>query len=119
MTERDEAADGEVLSSRPDAHTPAVADDVLPEIKQRRLNEIITLQTTHSLKRNERILGQVHEILIEGPSRRSDAHWQGRNSENKVFVFPKKENTNAGQIVHVVAETCNRATILGKIVETK
>ena len=31
MSEHDEAADVEVVASKEDAHTPAVADDVLPE----------------------------------------------------------------------------------------
>ncbi|MCS7004383.1 MAG: tRNA (N6-isopentenyl adenosine(37)-C2)-methylthiotransferase MiaB [Cytophagales bacterium] len=99
--------------------TPAakrLKDDVPLETKKRRLQEIITLQNELSLKRNRRDIGKVHEVLIEGFSKRSNDYLQGRNSANKVVVFPK-ENAKKGDYVRVFVHDCTAATLLGKIVK--
>lgn len=90
-------------------------DDVPLEVKKRRLNEIIEKQTTHSLLRNKRDIGKVHRVLIEGFSKRSDAFLQGRNTANKVVVFPAEHFTK-GQYVDVLVEDCTGATLIGKAV---
>ncbi len=90
-------------------------DDIPEETKKRRLREIIALQQEHSLKRNQAHVGKVREVLIEGPSRRSDAHWMGRTTQNTVVVFPK-EHYQAGEFVEVRIEECTSATLLGTAV---
>jgi tRNA-2-methylthio-N6-dimethylallyladenosine synthase len=90
-------------------------DDVPEEVKKRRLREIIALQQEHSLYRNQKTVGQVAEVLIEGDSRKSDAHWMGRTSQNTVVVFPK-EHYRKGEFVHVKIEECTSATLLGRAV---
>ena len=90
-------------------------DDVPVEIKKRRLQEIIDKQTGHSLKRNQRDIGKIHQVLIEGVSKRSDDFVQGRNTANKVVVFPK-ENFKKGQYVNVLVDRCTGATLMGKAV---
>jgi tRNA-2-methylthio-N6-dimethylallyladenosine synthase len=91
-------------------------DDVPEEVKSRRLQEIIDLQGQHSLASNEADLGKVFEVLVEGPSRKSEAHFCGRNSQNKMLVFPH-EGVKAGQYVNVLVERCTQATLIGRIVE--
>lgn len=92
-----------------------LVDDVPEEIKKRRLNEIIALQQQHSLARNQRAVGQVYRVLIEGFSKRSDDFLQGRNDQNKVIVFPK-ETFRKGQYVNVLVTDCTAATLMGKAV---
>ncbi len=92
------------------------ANDVPLTIKKRRLDEIIRKQNELSLRRNVRDVGQVHKVLIEGDSKRSPEHLQGRNSANKVVIFPRK-NKSKGEYVCVRVEECTGATLLGKIVE--
>jgi tRNA-2-methylthio-N6-dimethylallyladenosine synthase len=104
-----------MYSERPG--TPAarrLTDDVPAEVKKRRLQEIIDLQRTHSLTRNQRDIGKTFRVLIEGPSKRSDAFLQGRNSANKVVVFPRG-SARAGDYVHVHVHDCTGATLLGEI----
>jgi tRNA-2-methylthio-N6-dimethylallyladenosine synthase len=91
------------------------ADDVPLETKKRRLNDIIQKQAEHSLVRNKRDLNKVHQVLVEGFSKRSDDQLQGRNSANKVVVFPK-ENFKKGDYVNVFVEECTGATLIGKAV---
>lgn len=95
--------------------TPAekrMEDDVPNNIKKRRLNEIIQLQQKHGLLRMEQFVGKTVEVLIEGTSKKSNAHWKGRNSQNAVVVFPK-ENEKIGDFVNVKVESCTSATLIG------
>lgn len=89
-------------------------DDVSLEVKKRRLDEIIKKQSALSLKRNKPDVGRVFKVLIEGSSRKSPDYLQGRNSQNKVVIFPK-ENKSKGEYVHVLVESCTQGTLIGKI----
>jgi tRNA-2-methylthio-N6-dimethylallyladenosine synthase len=90
-------------------------DDVPEEVKKRRLQEIVDLQQKLSEERTSRFLGQTVEILIEKESKKSNAHWSGRNSENVVAVFPK-ENYKVGDFVLVKVNDCTTATLIGEAV---
>lgn len=91
-------------------------DDISLEVKKRRLAEIIKKQREHSLVRNKLDIGKVHKVLIEGFSKRSEDHLQGRNSANKVIIFPKK-HYQKGQYVNVKVHDCSTATLFGDIVD--
>ena len=93
-----------------------LTDDIPDEIKKRRLSEIIEKQQALSLSRNKKDLNKIHEVLVEGYSKRSPEHLQGRNSANKVVVFPK-QNFRKGQYVNVLVDDCTTATLLGKAVD--
>jgi len=90
-------------------------DDIPEETKKRRLKEIINLQQKHSLFRTQQHVGKTEEVLIEGSSKKSDAHWMGRNTQNTVVVFPK-ENYKIGEFVNVKINDCTSATLLGEAV---
>jgi len=90
------------------------ADDVALDIKKRRLSEVIAKQTAHSLVRNRADIGKTFKVLIEGTSRKSDAFLQGRNTANKVVVFPR-EHYSKGQYVNVGIEDCTGGTLIGKV----
>ncbi|WP_297761262.1 tRNA (N6-isopentenyl adenosine(37)-C2)-methylthiotransferase MiaB [uncultured Muriicola sp.] len=90
-------------------------DDVPETIKKKRLQEIIDLQRKHCLYRTKQYLGKTEEVLIEGSSKKSDAHWMGRTSANTVVVFPKK-HYKAGDFVNVKIKDCTSATLFGDAV---
>lgn len=90
-------------------------DDVPLEVKKRRLSEIIAKQQEISLYRNQLDLNKVHKVLIEGHSKRSNEHLQGRNSANKVVIFPKGKQ-KAGEYVDVYVKDCSAATLFGELV---
>ncbi len=90
-------------------------DNIDLSTKKRRLQEIITKQQEHALVRNQQSLNKVHQVLIEGYSKRSQEYLQGRNSENKVVVFPKG-NHQKGTYVDVLVTGCSAATLLGEAV---
>jgi len=87
-------------------------DDVTPEVKNERLNEIIKLQNELSLASNIADLGKVVEVLVEGYSKRSKEELVGRTSQNKVCIFPAGEH-KVGDYVMVKVETCSSATLKG------
>lgn len=91
-------------------------DDVPEEQKKRRLEEVIRLQNSHSAENYKKDIGTITEVLIEGDSKRSDQHWYGRNSQNKVVVFPKENYAvGKGSYVLVAIEDATQATLLGSI----
>ncbi|GAB1857323.1 tRNA (N6-isopentenyl adenosine(37)-C2)-methylthiotransferase MiaB [Flavobacteriaceae bacterium MHTCC 0001] len=103
-------------SERPGTLAERKMEDDIPEAtKKRRLNEIIALQQEHSLLRTKAHVGKIEEVLIEKPSKRSDAHWSGRNTQNTVVVFPKGDY-KVGDFVNVKITDCTSATLIGEAV---
>jgi tRNA-2-methylthio-N6-dimethylallyladenosine synthase len=90
-------------------------DDIPEEVKSSRLRDVVSLQQELSAMRTKTMKGRVHEVLIEGPSKKSDEFLMGRNTQNTVVVFPK-DNHKPGTYVNVFAETCTVATLIGKVV---
>ncbi|MCF8273951.1 MAG: tRNA (N6-isopentenyl adenosine(37)-C2)-methylthiotransferase MiaB [Flavobacteriaceae bacterium] len=90
-------------------------DDVPEETKKRRLAEIVELQLKHSHYRTKQFIGKTAEVLIEKSSKKSDAHWSGRNEQSTVVVFPK-EHYKIGDFVNVKIYDCTSATLLGDAV---
>jgi tRNA-2-methylthio-N6-dimethylallyladenosine synthase len=92
------------------------ADDISTDIKKRRLEEIVSMQNRLSLESNKKDLGNIYKVLIEGNSKKNDQHWMGRNSQNKVVVFPKAGNLNQGDYVFVKVHDCTQGTLLGTLI---
>jgi len=98
--------------------TPAakrLVDNVPEEVKERRLREVIDLQQKLSLVSNRQDQGREFEVLIEGTSKRSNNQFMGRNSQNKVVVFPSIDAL-PGDYVTVKILSSTSATLLGEAV---
>lgn len=91
-------------------------DDVPHDVKIRRLNEIISLQTKHSLERNQNDIGKTFKVLVERRSKKSELDNCGRNDQNKMIVFPA-ENSKPGDYVYVKVEQVTSATLIGRIID--
>ncbi|HEU0112907.1 MAG TPA: tRNA (N6-isopentenyl adenosine(37)-C2)-methylthiotransferase MiaB [Flavisolibacter sp.] len=92
-------------------------DDIPEEVKKRRLQEIVEVQNRLSQQSNKNDLGKTFTVLIEGDSKRSSDDWMGRNSQNKVIVFPKAATSHKpGDYVKVKVNECTQATLLGELV---
>jgi tRNA-2-methylthio-N6-dimethylallyladenosine synthase len=103
-------------SERPKTYAARhLKDDVPEEIKTKRLTEIIDLQGTLSEKSKKEDVGKTFEVLIEGVSKKSEDQLFGRNSQNKVVVFPKQD-FKIGDYVFVEVSDCTPATLIGKAV---
>lgn len=89
-------------------------DDIDEQVKGERLQQIINLQQDLSYKSNLRDVGKVFEVLVENVSKRSKEELSGRNSQNKVIVFPSKEH-KPGDYVMVEVTSCTPATLKGVV----
>jgi tRNA-2-methylthio-N6-dimethylallyladenosine synthase len=77
----------------------------------------VNLQNKLSLESNGKDLGKTFKVLIEGESKRSSNDWMGRNSQNKVIIFPKENyDLKKGDYVSVKVNSCTQATLLGEVV---
>lgn len=86
-------------------------DDVPPEVKTRRLEEIIALQNRLSLESNRRDIGKTLTVLVEGPSKKNPDELCGRAGSNKMCVWADTDH-KAGDFVEVVVGDCTQATLL-------
>jgi len=91
-------------------------DDIPEEVKKRRLQEIVDVQWTLSNESNKRDVGKCFEVLIEGDSKKSEAEWMGRTSQNKVVVFPKlNQPLKKGDYVEIFIAGFTKGTLLGTL----
>lgn len=103
-------------SERPGTYASKhLPDDVPEEVKIRRLNEMIQLQTELSAENYRQDEGKVFEVLVENYSRRSREQLCGRTSQNKMVVFDKGEH-HIGETVRVRITGSTSATLLGEAV---
>ena len=101
-------------SERP--NTPAakkLTDDVPLETKKSRLQEVIELQREHSLENNSQQVGKTFSVLVLGTSKKSDKDLKGRNTNNRMIVFPDK-GYQVGDYVEVKVTDYTSATLKGE-----
>jgi len=91
------------------------ADDVPEKVKSSRLAEIVSLQRHNSGIKTKMALGKVHEVLVDGFSKKSNEMLKGRNSQNMVLVFPKGKH-KIGDYVNVLATSCTTSTLIGEAI---
>ncbi|OIP02782.1 MAG: tRNA (N6-isopentenyl adenosine(37)-C2)-methylthiotransferase MiaB [Bacteroidetes bacterium CG2_30_32_10] len=104
-------------SERPNtAAAKKYKDDVPENVKIKRLQQIIDKQQKLSMESNLKDVGKVYKVLVENISKRSAEHLAGRNSQNKMVVFPKKQ-FKLGDYVQVIIKKCTAATLIGEIAE--
>ncbi|MCX7984596.1 MAG: tRNA (N6-isopentenyl adenosine(37)-C2)-methylthiotransferase MiaB [Bacteroidetes bacterium] len=98
----------------PREHTKAwsMFDDVPDHVKIERLNEIIELQRSITLRKNEALVGTVVEVLVEGPSKKSPTDYCGRTETNKMVVFPYTGQA-IGDYCSIAIRSANAATLFG------
>ncbi|XP_053106125.1 mitochondrial tRNA methylthiotransferase CDK5RAP1 isoform X2 [Hemicordylus capensis] len=73
-------------------------DDVPPDVKQRRLEELAAVFREEAARANAAAVGHRQVVLVEGPSKRSALELCGRNDGNIKVIFPDVEmDDGAGQ----------------------
>lgn len=94
-------------------------EDNIPEkVKMTRLNEIIELQHQISKQLNLDEIGKIHQVLVEGPSKKSEDDWFGRTDSNKVVIFPKNQlnGFSSGTMINVKIKRSTSATLFGDLI---
>jgi tRNA-2-methylthio-N6-dimethylallyladenosine synthase len=93
------------------------ADDIPEATKSRRLTEIIALQREVGLQHNLKDIDKTFKVLIEGDSKKSTEEFKGRNSQNKMLIFPKVAGLKPGDYCQVYVTGATGAILRGHIVD--
>jgi tRNA-2-methylthio-N6-dimethylallyladenosine synthase len=93
-----------------------MGDDVPDEIKSRRLQEIVDLQQAIAAEINATEVGRIHDVLVEGPSKRNASEWRGRSDTNKTVIFPHDETADyiVGDTIRTCITRSTSATLFGE-----
>lgn len=96
--------------------TPAaiLAGQVPELVKKERLNRLMDRQNEISLAINKSLEGQVVEVLTEGPSKNDEQTFIGRTRTNKIVLWPKDFNDEAGQLVNIAIDKAQTWVLKGQ-----
>lgn len=99
--------------------TPAaeMEDQVPDDIKKARLQQLMDVQNEISLAINKRLEGRVVEVMAEGASRTDENVWSGRTRTNKIVLWEKRGDEEAGQLLNVRIERAQTWVLKGSLAQ--
>ena len=100
-----------VYSPRYDTEAASLPDQVPEEIKRERIERLIELVQRTARDRNERRIGGVEQVLVEGQSRTDSTLLRGRTRRNTTVNFAG--TAGAGELVGVRVEATSSTTLRG------
>jgi tRNA-2-methylthio-N6-dimethylallyladenosine synthase len=105
-------------SMREKTHAHRTLEDSVPEeVKSERLREMQNLFYQLQVKRTqERYLGSLVSVLVEGPSKKNPNQWQGMSENNRPVVFEATSDPS-GTIVKLRVVATKGSTLIGQQVE--
>ena len=102
-------------SPRPGTRAAAMEDDVPAAEKERRNQVLLADQERRGLARNSRLVGTERRVLVEGPSRRNAERWSGRDTGNRIVVFPPPPGLRPGDFVDVQIAEAHAQILVGDV----
>ncbi len=105
-------------SPRPGTRSAQLPDDVPTAEKERRDQVLLADQEARGQARNDRLIGTVREVLVEGPSKRNPNRWSGRDSGNRIVVWDVCANHSftKGEFVNVKVTAAHPQILIGEVV---
>ena len=98
----------------PAAQMPNQLDE---DLKMER-NQILLADLAERLTaKNEKLVGTIQEVLVEGPSKRNSERWNGRNPNHKIVIFDPKDGVNVGDLVKIKIDMATQHSLYGEYVE--
>jgi len=91
-----------IYSPRPGTAAADMDDQVPPEVATERFGRLVDLMQRISLEKNEALVGETVEVLVEGPSRKDPGMLTTRTRGNKVVHLP--EAAAPGTFLHATIE---------------
>ncbi len=101
-------------SPRPGTPAADMLDDVAEEEKMRRNQILLEDQDLRGVAANQRLVGTVQEVLVEGPSLRNAARWSGRSPGNKIVIFDPTPATQPGSLARIRITRAAPQTLYGE-----
>ena len=90
-------------------------DQVPDDVKHIRFNKLLDILYPIGLKKNQEILGQTLEVLVEDISKNNEEVLSGRSRNSKLVHF-KGDKDLIGKIVKVKIENCTTFTLEGTMI---
>ncbi len=100
-------------SPRPGTPAADMADDVSDEEKRRRNQVLLEDQDLRGVAANQRLVGTLQEVLVEGPSLRNAARWAGRSPGNKIVIFDPLPGVQPGALARIRITRAAPQTLYG------
>lgn len=105
---------GFIFSPRPKTPAAQYPDRVPRAVAGERLERLFATQAAIALSLNQALIGQVVEVLVDGPAKRGEGLWQGRGEDHRVVNFPAWEGIAAGQLVEIRITGATAHALLGE-----
>ena len=103
-------------SPRPGTRSAALPDDVPTAEKERRDQVLLADQERRGQARNDRLVGTVREVMVEGPSRRNKARWSGRDGGNRIVVWDAPDGGLIGNLVKLSITEAHPQILIGELI---
>jgi tRNA-2-methylthio-N6-dimethylallyladenosine synthase len=101
-------------SERSGTKAAEMGDDVPAEVKDARNKVLLDILGRSSLERNQAMIGTVQDVLLEGPARKGEGMFMGRNPGNRKVLVPANPRL-VGEIVPVRITDATVSVILGDL----
>lgn len=101
-------------SPRPGTAAERLPGQLPEEVRQERLERLISLQSRMALASKQAEVGKTAEVMVEGSSRRGGGQWFGRTGSNKPVAFSSAGVLTPGDLVMVTIEGATESTLTGR-----
>lgn len=110
-----------IFSPRKGTPAAEMPDDTPKEIVQKRFDRLVDLVQKKAHEFNQLDLGRTLDVLVEGPSKRSDSFLSGKSERNQTVHAPIPDGTDIdqlrGRIVPVKIEEARTWYLSGKVAD--
>jgi len=103
-------------SPRPGTRSAALPDDVPTAEKERRDQVLLADQEVRGQRRNDRLVGTVRAVMVEGPSKRNAARWSGRDGGNRIVVWERRGDERVGDLAMVRVVAAHPQILIGELI---
>ncbi|MBR2216345.1 MAG: tRNA (N6-isopentenyl adenosine(37)-C2)-methylthiotransferase MiaB [Selenomonadaceae bacterium] len=103
-----------LYSPRSGTPAAAMAAQVPEEVKKARLQALMAQQNKISLAINEKLVGSIREVLVEGASKNDATVWTGRTRHNKQVLWPHADE-KPGDLISIKINKAQTWLLKGEI----
>jgi tRNA-2-methylthio-N6-dimethylallyladenosine synthase len=104
-------------SPRPNTPASSMADAIPEEEKGRRLAILQDRQRQIQIERNEKLVGETFEVLVDG-RHASRGQWTGRTTSNRILNFTSSSESILGEYAQVRVTRAGPNSLVGEHVES-
>ena len=105
-----------IYSKRVGTKAAKMEDNTPNEEKVRRLETLKKVYEEQLPYNNEKMIGKVYKVLVEGKSKNNDKLYTGRTSQNKVVIFEADEKY-IGRLKNIIIDSQHLWYLKGRIID--